>query len=111
MPASDALRGLFSASLALKVVILVVEMKERHLGGKVSPEETSGVFSRGVFWWLNGLLKRGFGNMLDVENLYDVDIALRSEKLLGKIQTAWAESEWFVDRRSYLTECCSREER
>ncbi len=94
------LPALFTAQLANKVVLLLVESiaKTRHLMGswralQRCPEAVAGVFSRGAFWWLNGLLARGFGATLDLDTLYETDEALRSETLLAAFRGRVAETQ------------------
>lgn len=84
------LPALFTAQLATKVTMLLAESlgKTRYLVGswqalKRCPEAVAGVFSRGAFWWLNGLLTRGFSATLDLDTLYETDEALHSERLLA----------------------------
>ncbi|OJK00423.1 hypothetical protein ASPACDRAFT_1880763 [Aspergillus aculeatus ATCC 16872] len=56
----------------------------------ISPESTSGIFARTVFWWLNGLFLRGFRKLLTVEDLFPTDEALSSSYLGRRIRRAWA---------------------
>lgn len=93
------LPALFSAQLANKVLLLLVESlgKTRYLVGSWSalkrcPEAVASVFSRGVFWWLNGLLTHGFSATLDLEKLYETDEGLRSEKLLVEFRDGIAKT-------------------
>lgn len=87
------LPALFTAQLATKVVMLLAESlgKTRYLVGswqalKRCPEAVASVFSRGAFWWLNGLLTRGFSATLDLDTLYETDEELRSERLLAEFR-------------------------
>lgn len=67
---------LFTATAVVKFLLLVVESWEkrdilRPQYKNLSPEATSGVFNRSVFWWLNSLMKTGFGRLLTYDDLYD----------------------------------------
>ncbi|KAM4056986.1 ABC multidrug transporter [Hirsutella rhossiliensis] len=81
---------LFSATLACKLLVPALELVEkRHMllppWAALAPETTSSVINRGVFWWLNGLLLRGFRATLSADELYPLDHGLKSRPLLGKL--------------------------
>lgn len=78
-----------SAELAVKVAILTLEAqgKTRWLAWNIaehSPEETAGVFSLGVFGWLNRLFLVGYRKVLAVKDLYPLDTALSAPSLRGQ---------------------------
>ncbi|KAF2687109.1 P-loop containing nucleoside triphosphate hydrolase protein [Lentithecium fluviatile CBS 122367] len=78
--------GIFSAAMALKAGILLLEAKQKsqwvHWDRKEhSPEETSGIFSLGVFFWLNKMFHLGYKNVLMIEDLYSLDSALNAKSL------------------------------
>ncbi|KAF6809553.1 ABC multidrug transporter [Colletotrichum sojae] len=77
---------LFTASLVVKVVILFVEAQRktrwiRWTADEHSPEETSGLFSLGVYWWLNRLFLHGYRNVLSVRDLYALDQGMIAETM------------------------------
>lgn len=81
--------GLFCATVVLKVLILILEAKQKtpsvHWNEKEhSPEETSGLFSIGVFFWLNKMFVLGYRKVLNVNDLYPLDKALDSKALHDK---------------------------
>lgn len=41
-----------------------------------SPEETSSIFSLGLYSWLNSLLWKGYRNVLSLDDLYPLDQAI-----------------------------------
>lgn len=58
-------------SVALKVAVLLLEAYEKRKwvdwdDEMHSPEETSGIFSLGVYFWLNKLFMAGYRNVLAV---------------------------------------------
>lgn len=53
------------------------------------PEETSGPYSRSLFWWLNPLLWSGFSNPLKVDDLFTVDGSLNSNSMGTKFCRQW----------------------
>uniref|UniRef100_A0A0D2Y3K9 Multidrug resistance-associated protein 1 n=1 Tax=Fusarium oxysporum (strain Fo5176) TaxID=660025 RepID=A0A0D2Y3K9_FUSOF len=58
------------------------KLKEKWLGWDVkqhSPEETSGIWNLGVFFWLNTLFMKGYRVILTLESLYPLDKALTAE--------------------------------
>jgi len=81
--------SLFSASVALKVAMLLLEAKPKSKWvcwdeKSHSPEETSSIFSLGVFFWLNKLFLRGYKKMLTLDDLYPLDTTLKSKVLHEK---------------------------
>lgn len=88
------LAPLFTAMLAVKIVMLILELQSKRGSLKVpwrhlSPESTSGIVNRAVFWWLNSLLFRGFRAILSLNDLYNTDKQLQSKVLGNKLITAW----------------------
>ncbi|KAM7196129.1 P-loop containing nucleoside triphosphate hydrolase protein [Naviculisporaceae sp. PSN 640] len=82
--------SVFVTSVALKIAILVIEAQrksrwvrwgESDAEKEHSPEETSGIFSLGVFFWLNGVFWKGYSKILRVEDLYPLDCALDGGRL------------------------------
>jgi len=72
---TGVLARLVTTTIAVKLLVLVAEVWEkrsillsRYQG--VSPEMTSSILSLAVFWWLNPLLKTGFGRFLTFTDLY-----------------------------------------
>ncbi|KAL3426779.1 hypothetical protein PVAG01_00288 [Phlyctema vagabunda] len=93
-----AIRGVFTASLATKVMILLLEAREKRQyltssDRMRSPEETSSVFNQGVFWWLNRLIREGFSKVLDMDDLYPMDEDMIAEKLGLEIRQIWTASQ------------------
>ncbi len=85
---------LFTASIGIKLLILFFEAhsKARWIGwddAEHSPEETSGIYSLSVYYWLKGLFLRGYKSVLHLEDLYGLDRALNAEttalKLMEKL--------------------------
>ncbi|KAH6957100.1 P-loop containing nucleoside triphosphate hydrolase protein [Fusarium avenaceum] len=77
---------LFTASIVIKAVILCLETipKTRWIrwnADEHSPEESSSVFSLGVFAWLNRLFLRGYRGVLSVDTLYPLDETMASNGL------------------------------
>ncbi|KAH0431618.1 ABC transporter [Colletotrichum camelliae] len=82
--------AILTAALAVQVLILVLETKNKRkiLAGayrSFSREATSGLLSRGLFWWLRHLLSDGSRRILAVEDLESINEKLRSSKLLKKV--------------------------
>ncbi|KAK1988940.1 ABC transporter [Colletotrichum cereale] len=94
---SVAIGAVFSASYALKAVIMILEAqgKTRHLasGGRpCSPEETSGIYSRGLFWWLTPLLLTGFRRLLEPLDLFVLDESMSAAVLNERFWLHWNKS-------------------
>ena len=78
--------SLVSAALALKIGILLLEAKQKSrwvkwAGDEHSPEETSGIFSLGVFSWLNKIFLEGYKKILTIKDLYPLDGSLDGKPL------------------------------
>lgn len=78
--------SIFCAAIALKVGILLLEAQRKSKWvswdeKEHSPEETSGIFSLGVFFWLNRMFLVGYSKVLTLKDLYPLDSSLNSSKL------------------------------
>ncbi|KAJ5200204.1 hypothetical protein N7472_005408 [Penicillium cf. griseofulvum] len=76
-------------SVALKVAVLLLEGYEKRRwvdwdDEMHSPEETSGIFSLGVYFWLNKMFMAGYRNVLAVEDLYPLDSSFDAQALHKK---------------------------
>ncbi|KAK2861371.1 hypothetical protein FQN49_004272 [Arthroderma sp. PD_2] len=77
---------IFGATIALKVGILLLEAQRKSRWVRWdekehSPEETSGIFSLGVFFWLNKIFLAGYKKVLTMKDLYPLDSSLSSESV------------------------------
>lgn len=88
----------FSASCALKAVVLVLEATEKQSllidRSKASAKEaTSGIYSRSLFWWLNSLLWNGCKSLLTVDTLTALDHALTAPSVPQSLLRRWNKGE------------------
>ncbi|RSL46129.1 hypothetical protein CEP54_013989 [Fusarium duplospermum] len=85
--------GIFTAALPFKAILLLLELqskarwvnwtREEH-----SPEETSSMFSLGIYLWLSSIFLRGYKKMISIEeDLYLLDQEMQSKALLDKLTT------------------------
>ncbi|KAK4553453.1 hypothetical protein LTR86_009510 [Recurvomyces mirabilis] len=87
-----AVAGVFTLSLALKAIILLLEAQRKtrwvRWGTAVphSPEETSGIYSIGMYSWLNHLFFIGYRTPLEMQSLYALDQNMTSEDLYGRFK-------------------------
>ncbi|KAF0641998.1 hypothetical protein NXS19_010672 [Fusarium pseudograminearum] len=106
--------GVFTATIPFKVVTLLLELqnkarwmrwrKEDH-----SPEETSSLFNLGVYFWLIGIFRNGFKNVLSIkDDLYILDHEMQSKILLDRLTTKFANSSANVGRRFRLAKALGR---
>jgi ATP-binding cassette subfamily C (CFTR/MRP) protein 1 len=84
-----------SGILAVKVMVLITEaMEKRRLlsapYNTLSPEATSGLLSRGFFWWLVPLFRLGFRNVVFEDDLFAADEDLLSHSLEKRFSRHWA---------------------
>lgn len=79
--------SIFCAALALKATILLLEAQRKSKWVRWqdekehSPEETSGIFSLGIFSWLNKLFLEGYRKILTIKDLYPLDSTLNGKVL------------------------------
>lgn len=91
---STAVSGLFTARIATKTSLLILEARSkqayfREVYKALPPESIGGIINRSVLWWVNGLFRRGFRSLLTIEDLYVLDTRLSSDYLRAKVQAAW----------------------
>ncbi|OQE46818.1 hypothetical protein PENCOP_c001G04282 [Penicillium coprophilum] len=86
-----AYSNLFTAALAVKALVLLLESQHKSRWIQAgwnkdehSPEETSGIISLGVFFWLNRLFLSGYNKVLSVNDLYPLDGAMDPTRLHEK---------------------------
>jgi hypothetical protein len=78
--------NVFCSAVAVKAVVLILESKQKtswiNWNEKDhSPEETSGIFSLGIFFWLNNIFWLGYKKVLSINDLYPLDSALEASSL------------------------------
>jgi ATP-binding cassette subfamily C (CFTR/MRP) protein 1 len=89
-----AANGVSSSVLAIKLLVLISEATEKREilltpYADPSPEATSGLYSRGLFWWLNSLFRLGFRSVVSEDDLFTVDRDLQSEALGIRFNKHW----------------------
>ena len=86
--------AVLTASVVAKACVLVLECTEkrrllrdayRHL----SLEATSGLFGRGFFWWLNGLLVTGYRQILAIPDLAAIHEKIKAETVTLQLSKEW----------------------
>ncbi|KAK0718041.1 P-loop containing nucleoside triphosphate hydrolase protein [Lasiosphaeria miniovina] len=92
---TGAVARLFTAAVVLKLLVLAAEAWEKRSillarYQNLSPEMTSSILSHGVYWWLNPLLRTGFGRFLTMQDMYPIHEDMVARKLLARAQKAWA---------------------
>ncbi|TDZ22764.1 ABC transporter atnG [Colletotrichum orbiculare MAFF 240422] len=90
---SVALCAVFTASFAVKAVLVILEAQAKTpcpAGGRVySPEQTSGIYSRGLFWWLTPLLVAGYRRLLKPLDLFALDESMSAALLNKRFWACW----------------------
>ncbi|THC99810.1 hypothetical protein EYZ11_000740 [Aspergillus tanneri] len=84
----------FTGALAIKLIITVLEGREKRAslqvqGLKLSPETTSSIYNRTVFWWLNRLFLAGYKCTLRLKDLYPLEPDMSAAKLGAAIENVW----------------------
>lgn len=85
----------YTGYLAVKVVCLLLESVEKkgflkHEYKEYPPEALTSIFNRSTFWWLNRLFRMGFGRLLFMDDLFQLDKHLKSEHLEKLLDEAWS---------------------
>lgn len=91
---SSSVAGCFAAMLSVKILVLLAEAIEKRTilldpWRSLSPEETSGIYSKSVFFWLNKLMTTGFQGILRNDDLYPIDSDMTAEVLRDRMQHSW----------------------
>jgi len=78
--------GVFAATLVYKILLLLLEARQKSRwtasnATERSPEETCGIFSLGVYLWLNRIFIDGYSKVLTIADLYPLDTALQGQML------------------------------
>ncbi|KAL1975277.1 hypothetical protein VTN31DRAFT_3669 [Thermomyces dupontii] len=86
---------IFTVSVAIKAILVILEAieKRRILRPQYKPcppEATGNIYNRGFFWWLNSLFRRGFSNLLRVDDLFTLDKKLLSDHVHERMEAAWS---------------------
>lgn len=94
IPDNRLVTALFAVSCIGKTVILVLESTEKRPLLKKpfegsSLESTASTFNRGLFWWLNGLLRKGSKTTLTVDSLPELDEAIKTASNSGALVETW----------------------
>lgn len=92
------MKGIYTTTVAIKFVILVLEAKEKQScntinSGAISPEQYSGLYSQGVLWWLNRLIWRGTRHVLRPHDLYPLTHDMTAESLGPRFWSIWTKGE------------------
>jgi ATP-binding cassette subfamily C (CFTR/MRP) protein 1 len=85
-----------SVCVAFKFVLLIAESQGKLAWlmedyRRLAPETLSGVYARRVFWWLNGLMKRGYKATFRPVDLMVIDEEFGSKRLLADLQSNYDE--------------------
>ncbi|KAL2257594.1 hypothetical protein VTK26DRAFT_9425 [Humicola hyalothermophila] len=82
---------LFTCALALKAFLVVLESQSKTKWiarwdvKQHSPEETTGLYGLGAYFWLNRLFVTGYRKILEIHDLYPLDQTMASEALHAKL--------------------------
>ncbi|PWY88307.1 multidrug resistance-associated protein [Aspergillus heteromorphus CBS 117.55] len=95
IPESRAYSACLTTSVALKLLLLGLENVEKRKWllpdeKSRSGESISGPFNRGLFAWLNGLLRQGYTVLLTGEALPNIHEKLASSDLSRRFSDAWS---------------------
>ncbi|KAK6505820.1 hypothetical protein TWF481_007711 [Arthrobotrys musiformis] len=90
----NLLTALFTASIASKASVLLLEAKDKRVflrspDTDKPPEETSGLFSRSVFWWLTPLLRAGYSRILSFSDLWHLDDRIDAPDVKDHFYQTW----------------------
>ena len=94
---NSTISGLFTLTVAIKLFVLTSEAWEKRpillcQYQYLSPEATSGILARSVFWWLNSLMRTGFARSLTNHDLLPIHDSLAARTLLPKARSSFGSS-------------------
>lgn len=80
------------------LLLLLESLEKRELffsdrDRRLPPEETIGLFGKRLFWYLNGLFRDGYRNILKPGDLYSIDADLASKERAAAFQDAWVKQD------------------
>ncbi|THV45348.1 hypothetical protein BGAL_0499g00020 [Botrytis galanthina] len=86
--------AVFTSALGVKILVIIAEaVEKRHIlldrYRNTSPENTSGIYSRSFFWWLNTLMTTGFQRVIKNEDLYPIGEEMSSHYLYSRARSTW----------------------
>ncbi|KAK4224267.1 canalicular multispecific organic anion transporter 1 [Podospora fimiseda] len=90
-PAEFAFTKLFTTGAVVKAVLIILESLSKarwiiNWDTKAhSPEETTGLYGLGAFFWLNTLFLQGYRKILSLDDLFPLDHNMAAEKLHAKL--------------------------
>jgi len=87
--------GLFTASFGIKCALVFLEAveKRRYFASEyteISPEESSGLYSQSLLWWLNHIMVVGARQILGPTDLYPIAKDMLSERLSSSFWEVWS---------------------
>lgn len=93
---NNAVAAITTVSFVFKFLLVIIEAVEksavlRPQWKSTSPEATSGLFSRSIFWWLNNLFRTGFKRSLSLDDLLPLDKHLTCAYLYDRLHPAWVD--------------------
>ncbi|KAK4209327.1 P-loop containing nucleoside triphosphate hydrolase protein [Rhypophila decipiens] len=79
------LARLYTAAVAVKAVLLLLESQKKTTLTSGSPEETSGPFGLVIYRWLGPLFFKGYRNVLSLDSLGALDHHMATDVLYAKL--------------------------
>jgi hypothetical protein len=88
------LAGVVTTTTVVKFGVTIVEAIEKRSillspYQDISPEATSGIYSRSVFWWLNKFMRMGYSRVVRDVDLFPIDDDMSSGVLSRCAQVSW----------------------
>jgi len=74
----------------------------------LSNETTSGILSRGFFWWLTPLLTDGWKRVLAVGDLFAISEKIESQRVKGELAGVWGNGLFFFHSLCGVCVVCCR---
>lgn len=88
-------RALWTIIFVLTTLVAYIESLRKpqslpHVDKRVSKEQLSSIWGRGLWTWLISFLRTGYAKILQLDNVPTVDGDLREEQTWTKLDTAWS---------------------
>lgn len=94
LPSNFTIAVVYYTSFLVKLLLLALEMVEKRALLKQqwqdkAPEEVSGIYNRGLFLWMNTLIRRGYRTILTMDILLPIDEQLLAASDATPLKERW----------------------
>ena len=93
----SSLAGLLTASLITKLAMIALEevnkLPKHHDKSPRAIDETSGIYGKSLFWWVNSVLWEGYHSRFALPELSSLEKTMSAERLVSRFTVRWDKCE------------------